>query len=177
MRRHLDEHCCDGCWNAPDRPCPDLVECLVSGPLCHEHPEAKTARAAAVITLRREGCARPVIWVGTGTCGLGAGAAKTLSAIRKHLGARGIDAEVVEVGCIGLCSGEPLVDVALPGRPRVSFQKVTEEKVPSLLDAVWAGQVANPSMVGQFRQRGPSPGPGCPSSTSTPSSATRCAGS
>jgi NADH:ubiquinone oxidoreductase subunit F (NADH-binding)/Pyruvate/2-oxoacid:ferredoxin oxidoreductase delta subunit len=103
-----------------------------------------------------------VVWVGTGTCGLGAGAAKTLAAIRKHLGARGIDAEVVEVGCIGLCSSEPLVDVALPGRPRVSFQKVGEERVASLMDSVWAGQVSGPSTLGQFRQEGTEPWPGVP---------------
>jgi (2Fe-2S) ferredoxin len=79
------------------------------------------------------------IYIGTGTCGLGAGADKTMAKTQQYIVDKGLDAEVVEVGCIGLCTVEPILDVELPGRNRVSFQNVTENKVDTLLDAVIGG--------------------------------------
>ena len=57
---------------------------------------------------------------------------------------------MVEVGCIGLCVEEPLVDIQLPGQPRVSYTKVTEKKAAPLIDAVLAGRAAPTEMLGQF---------------------------
>ena len=39
------------------------------------------------------------------------------------------------MGCIGPCYLEPLVDVQMPGRPRVSYSNVGPKDVPALLDA------------------------------------------
>jgi NADH:ubiquinone oxidoreductase subunit F (NADH-binding) len=145
--------CCAECWHAESRPCPQLVECLGGGPLCHESASCRTARADRNARLRREVVARPVIYIGTGTCGLGAGAAKTMTAVRAYLERRPhLGAEVVEVGCIGLCVEEPLVDVQLPGRPRLSFPRVTEKQVDGLLDALFAGLPFPVAPLGQFRE-------------------------
>ena len=91
----------------------------------------------AMRILRREVVSRPAVFIGMGTCGLGAGAAATLQAINDYLREHEIEAEIVEVGCIGLCAAEPLVDVQIPGRPRLSFQHVTADRVHPLLDAVF----------------------------------------
>ncbi len=88
--------------------------------------------------LRREAVSRPTIFIGMGTCGLGAGAAATLEGIKGYLKEKEIEADIVEVGCIGLCACEPLVDVQLPGRPRLSFQHVTSDRVHPVLDGVFA---------------------------------------
>ena len=101
--------------------------------------------------LRRDVVTRPTIYVGAGTCGLGAGAAKTLTAIRRYVDAHSLDVDVVEVGCIGLCAAEPLVDVQLPGRTRLCFQAVTEKYVGDLLDKVLAGEPPMSQALGQFR--------------------------
>ncbi len=87
--------------------------------------------------LRRETVKKPVIYLGAGTCGLGAGAGKTLERIVDYLDKNSIDAEVVEVGCIGLCAAEPIVDIQLPDHNRVSFSKVTSDKVKNLLDSIF----------------------------------------
>ena len=87
--------------------------------------------------LKREQVEKPVIYLGAGTCGLGAGAAKTLKNIKSYLSTNSIDAEIVEVGCIGLCAAEPIVDIQLPKHNRVSFSNVTDEKVDNLLDSVF----------------------------------------
>ncbi|MBN2638179.1 MAG: 4Fe-4S binding protein [Bacteroidales bacterium] len=86
--------------------------------------------------LQRKKVEKPVVYVGAGTCGLGAGAGKTLGRIKNYLMTNNIDAEVIEVGCIGLCAAEPIVDVQMPGYNRVSFSHVTEDKAGQLLDAV-----------------------------------------
>ena len=40
----LDVKCCEQCWHAPNRPCPELVECLTEGPLCHESEHHRKCR-------------------------------------------------------------------------------------------------------------------------------------
>lgn len=112
--------------------------------------------------LRRDVVVRPAIYVGAGTCGLGAGAGQTVDAVRKYLEDKNIDAEVVKVGCIGMCSAEPLLDVQLPGRTRISFTRVTSDKVARILDAVVAGKISDADSLGQFRTPGADPWAGVP---------------
>lgn len=143
--------CCEECKHEPSRPCPDLIACLTSGPLCHESAECKEMRSRSVKSLRREVLKKPAIFIGTGTCGMGAGAGGTLAAIKSYLAEKKIDAEVVEVGCIGLCAAEPMVDIQVPGRSRLSFGGITEDKAAELLDAVMAEKVPEELVTGQFR--------------------------
>jgi len=104
--------------------------------------------------LRREELDRPAIFVGAGTCGLGAGAAATLRTVRDYLAEHHLAADVVEVGCIGMCVSEPMVDVQLPGRTRLCFAGITGDKVGDLLDAALAGSVPETGVLGQHRAEG-----------------------
>ena len=54
---------------------------------------------------------RPVVYIGMGSCGKAAGADDVHEAVLRHLAERGVEAEVVGVGCIGPCYLEPLLDV------------------------------------------------------------------
>ena len=101
--------------------------------------------------LRREVITRPVIYIGAGTCGFGAGAAKTIEQTEKFLTDNGIDAEVIRVGCIGFCSAEPLMDIQIPGKNRLSFQHVTGDKVEQVLNAALSGKIDGMDILGQFR--------------------------
>ena len=74
------------------------------------------------------------IVVGMGTCGIAAGARETMNAILEELRRREIEAHVATVGCIGMCSYEPLVDVEQAGKPRITYGNVTAEKVPRLIE-------------------------------------------
>jgi NADH:ubiquinone oxidoreductase subunit F (NADH-binding)/(2Fe-2S) ferredoxin len=141
-------NCTDRCRHAPGEPCPEFIAGLLS-----EAADSACARHAhdRAPYLRREDVVRPTFYVGTGTCGLGAGAGKTLEAVRAYVTARNLDADVVEVGCIGLCTAEPMVDVQLPGRARVSYGKVTADKVPAILDSHLSGKVVYDSVLYQFR--------------------------
>jgi len=147
------ENAARGCWNA-DRPAPSpkLMDILSKGPWARQSSnESITDRLAA---LRRETVERVTVFVGTGTCGLGAGAAKTLEAINGYLKEKNVDANVVEVGCIGLCSEEPIMDIQLPGRARLSFSRVDADGVPRILDGVLAGSPPVDGCLGQMAPKG-----------------------
>ena len=145
------------CWQTPALPAPELLAALRQGPFSGPTgPE----RAALLAGLRRETVTRPVIFVGAGTCGLGAGADKTLARIQAHCQAKGVDADIREVGCLGLCSEEPMVDIQLPGRARVAFAAITEDKVEALLDQVLQGTLPATQVLGQYPMAGQESWPG-----------------
>ncbi|MGB9521897.1 MAG: (2Fe-2S) ferredoxin domain-containing protein [Anaerolineales bacterium] len=75
-----------------------------------------------------------IITVGTGTCGLAAGAGETLEQIQIELEKRNISAIINRVGCIGICVREPLVDVQLPGAPRVTYANVKPPMVARIIE-------------------------------------------
>lgn len=142
--------CCDRCWHSVDHPCPDLIDCVNRGPLCHDDQGCYHRRLEQLKNYRRTRLERPAIFVGTGTCGLGAGAGYTLQSIKQYLQERNVIADVYEVGCVGLCVGEPIVDIQLPGRTRISYQKVTENMVERLLDSALAGEVMMDHVICQY---------------------------
>ena len=82
---------------------------------------------------------QPRILVGTATCGRSAGALEVLDALREQLGRRGLDAVVMEVGCIGMCYAEPIVSILKPGRPGISYGNVTPEKAAQLVERYLVG--------------------------------------
>jgi NADH-quinone oxidoreductase subunit F len=75
----------------------------------------------------------PIIYVGAASCGRAAGALDVLKGIDEFLTENKISARVIQVGCIGPCYLEPLVDIKLPGQPRVSYNNVTEKTLPIIL--------------------------------------------
>ena len=83
--------------------------------------DLKKIRESALrdLTIRRSTGTK--ITVGMGTCGIAAGARETMQAILKELDSREIEANVATVGCIGMCSKEPLVDIEQAGKPRVTY--------------------------------------------------------
>jgi NADP-reducing hydrogenase subunit HndB len=90
------------------------------------------------------------ITVGMGTCGIAAGAREVMHAILAELDARGIDAHVTTVGCIGMCSREPLVDIQQGNEPRITYGNVTAGMVPRLIEEhLVQGSVVEEWVVGR----------------------------
>ena len=143
------------CWEPQPGPSRELLEGLKVGVFAAAGNYDGARYEGLLSGLRRDRVGRPVIFVGAGTCGLGAGAAKTLEAARNYVKVHQIPADVVETGCVGLCSEEPILDVQLPGRARVSFGNVTGDKVPELLEQVFALDVPADMALGQFRPENP----------------------
>ncbi len=77
---------------------------------------------------------KTVIWVGTATCGKAAGAIDVREAFKKEIANRGLNAEVLEVGCMGHCYAEPLIVISKPGFPPLSYGYVDDGLVKLLVD-------------------------------------------
>ena len=103
--------------------------------------------------LLRKKVNQPVIFIGTSSCGIVSGALATRDAIVQYLQNHNVEAEIVEVGCIGLCSAEPVVDVQLPGKPRISFANVKPTQVDTLFSDILHHIVPDIRLLGQYRSK------------------------
>ena len=74
------------------------------------------------------------IIIGMGTCGIAAGARAVMTAVLDELAKRNInDVAILQTGCIGMCQKEPLLDVVLPGKDRVTYGNVQPYDVPRII--------------------------------------------
>lgn len=92
------------------------------------------------------------IFIGTGTCGLGAGALKTLEVIKNYLQEKNIEAKIVQVGCIGLCYAEPIIDIQLPDYNRVAFGNANKDNIVNILDKVFNKEIDSENVLYQFNE-------------------------
>ena len=73
--------------------------------------------------------------VGMATCGVAAGAKPVFAALEQAVKEQGLtNVSVVKTGCIGVCRLEPLVEVYLPGQEKVTYVKMTPDKVPAIVE-------------------------------------------
>jgi NADP-reducing hydrogenase subunit HndB len=78
--------------------------------------------------------------VGMATCGIAAGARPVLNAFTEEVARREVpDVMVTQTGCIGICQYEPVVEVYRPGEEKVTYVKMTSDKV---------GRVVSEHLVG-----------------------------
>jgi NADH-quinone oxidoreductase subunit F len=74
------------------------------------------------------------ILIGMGTCGRAAGAEDVLGALNQGLAEQHIQAEILQVGCIGLCYAEPLIELVKPGKPSIFYGNLTPELVSEIIE-------------------------------------------
>ncbi len=72
--------------------------------------------------------------VGMATCGIAAGARPVLAAFTEEVAKRNLqNVTVAQTGCIGICQYEPVVEVYEPGKEKVTYVKMTPEKVARIV--------------------------------------------
>jgi NADH-quinone oxidoreductase subunit F len=77
----------------------------------------------------------PWIAVGTATCGRSAGAGAVVDALREEVAKKGVSANIIEVGCIGPCYAEPLVNIGKPGAAPIAYQHINDAKARELVQS------------------------------------------
>ncbi len=84
----------------------------------------------------REGGVETRIVVGMATCGIAAGARPVLSAFVEEINKADLVGEVAvtQTGCIGICQYEPVVEVYMPGKEKVTYVKMTPEKAREVVE-------------------------------------------
>ncbi|MBP3381189.1 MAG: (2Fe-2S) ferredoxin domain-containing protein [Clostridia bacterium] len=84
----------------------------------------------------REGSGDKRVVVGMATCGIAAGARPVLNAFVEQVNAAGLVANVTvtQTGCIGICQFEPVVEVFEAGKEKVTYVKMTADKVARVVE-------------------------------------------
>ena len=81
-----------------------------------------------------------LVLVGMATCGISAGARPVFEAFEEEVKKGGLsDVIVKQTGCIGFCSLEPIVEVRVPGREKVTYVNMNAEKAGKVAAAHLAG--------------------------------------
>lgn len=99
------------------------------------------------VNLRNESEDNTRIVVGMATCGIAAGARPVMQAFVEEINKRNLsDTYVAQTGCIGLCKYEPIVEVYTSGKEKVTYVKVTPEKVAKIV----AEHIVNGKVVDEY---------------------------
>ena len=84
----------------------------------------------------REGSSDIRVVVGMATCGIAAGARPVLNKFVEEVDKAGLAGRVVvsQTGCIGVCQYEPIVEVYEAGKEKVTYAKMTADKVEKIVE-------------------------------------------
>ena len=84
----------------------------------------------------REGSGEKRVVVGMATCGIAAGARPVLNAFVEQVNEQGLagSVTVTQTGCIGICQYEPVVEVFEAGQEKVTYVKMTADKVARVVE-------------------------------------------
>lgn len=92
--------------------------------------EAIRQKTLENIAMRKEVHDAARVVVGMATCGIAAGARPVMLAFMDEIAKRHLDhVTVSQTGCAGMCRLEPMVDVYMPGKEKVTYVHMTPEKV------------------------------------------------
>ena len=96
--------------------------------------EAIKKRVLDSVNLRKEREDGVRVVIGMATCGIAAGARPVMTAFLEEAAKRNLSNVVIEqTGCIGMCALEPIVEVYVPGKEKVTYVKMTAEKVAKIV--------------------------------------------
>ncbi len=72
--------------------------------------------------------------VGMATCGIASGARPVLNTLAQEVQKENLDTVMVtQTGCIGLCQYEPIVEIFAPGKEKVTYIWMDEEKAKDIV--------------------------------------------
>ena len=114
--------------------------------------EAIRQKTINKVNLRNETEGDTRIVVGMATCGIAAGARPVMQAFVEEIQKRNLNGVFVsQTGCIGLCKYEPIVEVYLPGKEKVTYVNMTAEKAVKVVnDHIVNGNVITEYTIGNI---------------------------
>ena len=105
-------------------------------------------RAKAQLNMRQVNPDAIRVLVGMATCGIAAGARPVLNAFTEEIAKRGLtNVTVTQTGCIGICQFEPVVEIEVPGEDKVTYGKMTPEKVAKVVN----DHIVNKNSVTEYK--------------------------
>lgn len=106
-----------------------------------EELKAIREKMQSQVSMRAEDHTHTRVVVGMATCGIASGARPVLTALSNAVQEKGLTnkVSVTQTGCIGLCQYEPIVEVMEPGKPKVTYIKMTPDKALEVVERHLAG--------------------------------------
>lgn len=99
------------------------------------------------IELRTDEGNQTRVIVGMATCGIAAGARPVMLEFMKEIEKRNLsNVTVSQTGCIGMCRFEPIVDVCVPGKEKVTYVNLKPEDVGRIV----AEHIVNGNVVSEL---------------------------
>ncbi len=96
--------------------------------------EAIRAKTLEKVAMRKDADDSIRVVVGMATCGIAAGARPVMLKFLEEIQKRNLQhVTVSQTGCIGMCRLEPMLDVMIPGKEKVTYVKVTPDMVPRIV--------------------------------------------
>ena len=132
----------------------DLKTFLIDKVLTYESDSLAPGTEKILQQVRREKTDKPLIFVSSGTSSVIAGSEKTCLAIETYIRENEPSTGFVRVGCTGPSTFEPLVCIQLPGKNKLFFRNITEEKVEPLLNGVFHNDINTDDLAGQTGTKG-----------------------
>jgi NADP-reducing hydrogenase subunit HndB len=91
--------------------------------------------ARKTVSLREGGEFRAKVNVHMGTCGIAAGARTIMNVLLKEIEAKNLrDILLINSGCAGLCSHEPMVTIEIKDQAPVKYIDLDEKKIKEIFE-------------------------------------------
>jgi NADH:ubiquinone oxidoreductase subunit F (NADH-binding) len=132
----------------------DLKKFLIEKVLQFESDSLPLETEKVLRKIRREKSDSAIISISSGTSSIIAGSEKAWSSIKSYIDDNEPGTELVKVGCNGPLNFEPLVCIQLPGKNKLYFRNITEEKVEPLLNGAFHNDINKDDLVGQQGTKG-----------------------
>jgi NADH:ubiquinone oxidoreductase subunit F (NADH-binding) len=140
----------------------DLKSFLIEKVLLFESDTLPSETEKILGQIRREKPDQPAVYLSSGTSSIIAGSEKTYSAIENYISENSPAVRLISVGCTGPSNFEPLVCIQIPGKNKLFFRNITEEKVEPLLNGVFHNDINEEDIAGQTGTKGFELWPGIP---------------
>ncbi|MDR3225955.1 MAG: (2Fe-2S) ferredoxin domain-containing protein [Clostridiales Family XIII bacterium] len=90
------------------------------------------------------------VLVGMATCGIAAGARPVLAEFVSEVAKRNLqNVTVSQTGCIGICQYEPVAEVFVPGKEKVTYVNVSPDRVARIVaDHIVGGNIVQEYTIG-----------------------------
>ena len=109
--------------------------------------EAIRQKTLSKVGTRVEGEDEIRVVVGMATCGIAAGARPVMLKFVEEAQKRNLkNVTVSQTGCVGMCRLEPMLDVIVPGKEKVTYVKVN----PDMVSRIVAEHIVNGHVVTEY---------------------------
>jgi NADH:ubiquinone oxidoreductase subunit F (NADH-binding)/Pyruvate/2-oxoacid:ferredoxin oxidoreductase delta subunit len=135
----------------PDSNTYNNKEFLIREVLQNAHSILNKDVVECLTRINRGKISKPIITISVNSTSIMLDVEDIISGISEYINDRNSEAEIIEVGSIGLLNLEPILSVHLPGKTKLFFKNVTLENYISILDGTFNNYIHEDEVLCQQR--------------------------